>query len=95
MPLRRSFFVALVSVVLLPPVGLAQNVSAPPPQVRPGWYARTHFIRDIGAADRAILDRDLTAAERLLTSNTGYDRPRGFEVRPHWINTRRLVDSRP
>ena len=65
----------------------AQDVSSAPPQIRPGWYPRTHFLQDIPARDRAIIDQNLAVAERLLAATPGYARPRGFEVKAHWASS--------
>jgi len=63
------------------------DLSPPPPQERPGWYGRTERLNNPTASERAIIDRNLTAAERLITSTTGYAQPRGFEGRPHWASS--------
>lgn len=82
-PLVVACLLAVVTLQRAP----AQNSSSPPPQIRPGWYARTHFLNGIPARDRAIIDRNLTVAERLLATTTGYANPRGFEVKAHWASS--------
>jgi len=84
---RLVLFASLVASLIPLPAGVAQDLTPPPPQVRPGWYARTQALNDPPASERAIIDRNLTAAERLITSTTGYARPRGFEGRPHWASS--------
>ena len=85
--MRQTLLIAACLLAVTPSRGaLAQDLSAPPPQIRPGWYARTHFLQDIPARDRAIIDQNLTVAERLLAATPGYANPRGFEVKAHWTS---------
>jgi hypothetical protein len=52
---------------------------------RPGWHPREFFTDGrISAADRAIIEKNLAAAEALVVRIAGYATPRGFEVTPWW-----------
>ena len=83
--MRYSLPVVACLLVVMPWHGApAQGRSSQPSQIRPGWLARTHFLNAIPARDRAIIDQNLAAAERLLAAPTGFASPRGFEVKTHW-----------
>jgi len=84
--MRHPLLVVGCLIAVAPSHGaIAQDFSAPPPQIRPGWYPRTQvFLNEIPARDRAIIDRNLAVAEQLLSATTGYAQPRGFEVKAHW-----------
>jgi len=52
---------------------------------RPGWHPRDLFTDDrTPAADRAVIEKNLAAAEALVVRIPGYAVPRGFEVTPWW-----------
>ena len=88
MPLRLALVASLAAnLIPLHSAVIQGQLTSPPPQVTPGWYARTQQLNDPPRGDRAIMERNLAAAERLITSTTGYARPRGFEGRPHWASS--------
>jgi hypothetical protein len=63
----------------------AQRGPETKPSPRPGWHPRELFTDDrTSAADRAIIQKNLAAAEALVTRVAGYATPRGFEVTPWW-----------
>ena len=87
MPVRLVRF-ACVALSLVPLSLAAAQESSPAPRiVRPGWYARSERLNSPTASERAIIDRNLTVAERLVWSSPGYGQPRGFEVSPHWAGS--------
>lgn len=78
--------VALVAGLIPLSAGTAQSASSSqPPRLKPGWYVRSHYLNDPPAALRAIFERNLTAAEQLITSTSAYARPAGFEAQAHWV----------
>jgi hypothetical protein len=87
MPVRLVRF-ACVALSLVPlSLAAAQESSRAPRMVRPGWYARSERLNSPTPSERAIIVRNLTAAERLVWSSPGYGQPRGFEVTPHWAGS--------
>ena len=87
MPGRLVRLACVALSLVLPSLAAAQARSAAPRMVRPGWYVRSERLNNPTASERAIIERNLTAAERLVWSSPGYGQPRGFEVSPHWAGT--------
>jgi hypothetical protein len=86
MSLRPLVIAALVLGVLSLSV-TAQDAGQAGSHVRNGWHPRLKQVNAPSAADLAIIERNLTAAELLMTRTSGYATPAGFEARARWVSS--------
>jgi hypothetical protein len=77
-------FAVLIAMSIALPVA-AQSGSGKKAGPRAGWHPHEFFTDDkVPAADRAIVEKNLGAAEALVARIPGYAAPRGFEITPWW-----------
>jgi hypothetical protein len=82
---RYNLHAMLIAMSILALPVDAQSGSGKKAPPRAGWHPHEFFTDDrIPAADRAIIERNLGAAEALVVRIPGYAAPRGFEVTPWW-----------